>query len=250
MLTRQFRWLLIRNGLSEDEADRAIEELRREFANATVSDAEQFQQLCEAIAKRLITEKFVHKKPGKLRPIGSRLLAFVVGIGTGIVANKLTPFVPDLVSERPAPPTLICPIRSPEKVGRRGDFGIRYQNELWIVAKHARMIVQAATSGFATVLPTTQWFVETRVKHSAEWETGYCFHGQQKRRLNFVQQGGTLGIFGSEGRTLVFTLFYEGASVDPLPYFPELRSLEERSSTWKMTPDEARMVLGIRSAGN
>jgi hypothetical protein len=53
MLTRQFRWLLIRNGLAEDEADRAIEKVRREFANATISDPEQFQQLCDSITNRL-----------------------------------------------------------------------------------------------------------------------------------------------------------------------------------------------------
>jgi hypothetical protein len=240
MLTRQFRWLLIRNGLSEDEADRAIEELRREFANATISNAEQFQQLCDAIASKLVEDKFVHKASGKSRALISRILPFVGGIGTGIVANKVTPFVPDLISERPEPPMLVCPIRNPEKVAQRGDFGLRYHNELWIIDRHEHAVNQSATSGFVTVLPPTQWFIETRVKHSAEWETGYCFHGQQKRKLNFVHQGGFLGAFGNEGRTLVFTLFFRGTSVDPLPYFPELQPLV---ATWKMTPDEARMVL-------
>jgi hypothetical protein len=62
VLIRQFRWLLIRNGLTEDEADRAIEGMRSEFANAPVLDEAQFNRLCSEIANRL-----ADRKPGKLR---------------------------------------------------------------------------------------------------------------------------------------------------------------------------------------
>jgi hypothetical protein len=170
------------------------------------------------------------------------VLAFVVAIGAGIVANKLTPLVPDLVKERREPPPLACPIRNPQKVGRR-DFGVRYQDELWIVTQHEHAVVKAATSGFLTTLPPTQWFVEFRVKHSAEWETGYIFHGQQKRKLNFISRDEPLGRFLKDGRTLAFILFFRGTPVDPLPYFPELQPLEQDAPSWKTTPDQARMVL-------
>jgi hypothetical protein len=101
MLTRQFRWLLIRNGLSEDEADRTIQRIHDEFASATISDADQFHRLCETITRKLVQEFLSNKKPGKVRAVVSSIVTFVAGIGAEIIANKLTPFVPDFDSKTP-----------------------------------------------------------------------------------------------------------------------------------------------------
>jgi murein DD-endopeptidase MepM/ murein hydrolase activator NlpD len=231
-MIRGLRWLLIRNGLSENEADVAIERLRTEFSST--SDAEQFQKFCENLTSALAKQASPKVSRQSLR---NRLKPWVQNIGSNIIVGGLTVAGTKILSSD-QPPSLAAPV-SPSRVVRSAGVG-------WVF--HARSPdapIEAASSGF--ILQSEQDILNghrtgtcvIRVSHSKKWETRYLFFGHgTARKGEFVKQGQVIGRL-SRG-LLLYQLRRDGLPVDDPQYVDA-----EKSDT--PTPDEARLV--IRAVG-
>jgi hypothetical protein len=134
-MIRSLRWLLIRNGLSEDNADAAIDRLRAEFSS--VSDADQFQKLCESLTDALAEQASPKVSRQTLR---NRLKPWVQNIGSNIIVSGLTIAGTKILSSDP-PPSLAIPV-SAAHVIRSAGLGSLFH------ARTRDAPVEAASGGF------------------------------------------------------------------------------------------------------
>jgi|HubBroStandDraft_6_1064221.scaffolds.fasta_scaffold99193_2 hypothetical protein len=223
-MIRSLRWLLIRNGLSENEADAAIDRLRNEFSST--SDAEQFRKRCESL-----TNAFAEQASPKMsrETLRNRLRPWVQNIGSNIIVSALT-IAGTRILSRDQLPSFVAPV-SPSRVVRAAGIGLLFHARTRIAP------VESASDGFISQSEqdmlnghrTDAYLI--RVAHSKRWETRYLLFGHGTvRKGEFVRQGQPIARL-SRG-VLLYQLACDGSLVDD-PQYENAEMLD------KPSPDEA-----------
>jgi hypothetical protein len=232
---RLFRALLIRNGLSEDEADAAINTMSKELLETPILDAQQYERLCERLAEDIANR--VGKSPTGL---AAKLSPWIIGICSGVIANRMTEAIQaDRPQDEVKFPPLDWPVQDITRLERSEGVGIL------VAVKHAHLImIRSAVSGFVVSVETRPHSNDhlIAVRFSPVIELRHFLIGRARvRKGEFIQRGAIIGEMTEPRCILGMTV--RGGEVNPAIYLPVPSVPIRPYQADPARPDDARAIL-------